>query len=91
MAFSPNGDGNNDVFFIQAGPNVKQVKTFRIFNRNGQIIFEVNDFLPNSPDIGWDGKNNQGILPIGTYVYFAEVEYVDGLVDIVKGSILLMR
>lgn len=90
-AFSPNGDGNNDVFFIQAGPNVKEVKTFRIFNRNGQIIFEANDFLPNSPDIGWDGKNNQGPLPIGTYVYFAEVEYIDGLVDIVKGSILLMR
>ena len=39
-AFSPNGDGLNDVFYVIAGKDVKQVKQFQVFNRWGQKMFE---------------------------------------------------
>ena len=35
-AFSPNDDGINDVFYIQAGSNIREIKSFLIFNRWGE-------------------------------------------------------
>ena len=51
--FSPNGDGMNDYFY----PRGKgfTVKSFRIFSRWGDVVFEQSNFVPNNQSYGWNG------------------------------------
>ena len=90
-AFSPNGDGINDVFLIFAGGNVARVKSFQIFDRWGEKIFENFNFPPNDPAHGWDGFFKGKIMDPAVFVYKAEVEYVDGEVEIFYGDAALVR
>ncbi|WP_317897521.1 PKD domain-containing protein [Aurantibacillus circumpalustris] len=71
-AFTPNGDGINDVIFPD-GWGIRKLIYFKVFNRWGQLIFESNDIK-----IGWDGVF-QGIPQnMETYVYQVSVEtYLD--------------
>lgn len=89
--FSPNGDGRNDVFYIQAGPQVKAVKSFQIFNRWGETVYESYGFQPNDPSRGWDGTFRGEQLNAAVFAYFAEIEFVDGVVELFKGDVMLMR
>ena len=61
-AFTPNTDGNNEVFL----PRVHDVVDyeFLIFARNGEIIFYTND-----PDTGWDGTFGGKPAPQGVYLW----------------------
>jgi gliding motility-associated-like protein len=61
-AFSPNGDGTNDVLHVKGGPFQSMV--FRIYNNWGQLLFETSD-----QTIGWDGKWNGVAQPNGVYVW----------------------
>ncbi|MCB0608831.1 MAG: gliding motility-associated C-terminal domain-containing protein [Lewinella sp.] len=91
-AFSPDGDGVNDVFMIQAkGSVVTNVKSFLIFNRWGESMFELYNFQPNDPVYGWDGTHRGRLLNAGVYVFFAEVEFIDGETVLYKGDVTLMR
>lgn len=83
-AFSPNGDGINDVFKIEA----KGVKdfTFRVFNRWGEKVFESFDI-----NIGWDGMYYNKILNPGVYIYDAQIIFLDDDVENLKGSITLIK
>jgi len=59
---SPNGDGLNDQFVIQGIESCQEV-TLRVFNRWGQVVFEMDDY-----DNSWSGTNRDGEdLPQGTY------------------------
>ncbi|HTA81294.1 MAG TPA: gliding motility-associated C-terminal domain-containing protein, partial [Bacteroidia bacterium] len=61
--FTPNGDGQNDVFHITAGG--LQTYSIEIFNRWGQKVFEA-----NSPEIDWSGRSMSGVEESdGTYYY----------------------
>jgi gliding motility-associated-like protein len=67
-AFSPNGDGKNDRF----GPvsfGIITVKSFRIYNRWGQLIHDKNE--------PWDGKYNGKEQPTDNYVYYISIETAD--------------
>ena len=61
-AFSPNGDGLNDVFEVKG--RFQNNFSLVILNRWGQIVFESKD-----PKHGWDGKMNGKEAPIGVYAY----------------------
>ncbi len=90
-AFSPNGDAVNDQLTIFAGPNVLKINSFQIFSRWGELLFEQTDFDPNDVNLGWDGNFNGEKMNTGVYVYFAEVEFLDGEIAIFKGDVILMR
>ncbi|MFT7452827.1 MAG: gliding motility-associated-like protein, partial [Patescibacteria group bacterium] len=91
-AFSPNGDGNNDVFMIFANNEaIKSVNELQLFNRWGEKVFQQNDFMPNDPDYGWDGLFKGKIMNPSVLVYFAEIEFVDGYKKMYKGDVTLMR
>jgi gliding motility-associated-like protein len=90
-AFSPNGDGINDEFYLQSGPNVANIRLLRIFDRWGEFIFEADNFPPNDPSQGWDGRFRGQMMNTGVYVFFAEIEYLDGVVEVVKGDVTLVR
>ncbi|MBK8490520.1 MAG: gliding motility-associated C-terminal domain-containing protein [Saprospirales bacterium] len=89
--FSPNDDGKNDVFFIQAGPQVQQIRTLMVFNRWGESIFHAENFRPNDESMGWDGAHRGKPVDPGVYAWFVEVEYTDGYVEMIKGDVSLVR
>ncbi|WP_207493074.1 gliding motility-associated C-terminal domain-containing protein [Aridibaculum aurantiacum] len=84
-AFTPNNDGRNDLIRpILYG--VRQLKTFKIFNRWGQIMYETNQMRS-----GWNGMFKGLQQPPGTYVWIAEAIGVDGKNYSTKGSFVLLR
>ena len=84
-AFSPNGDGKNDMFKI-TNLTFQKVMEFRVFNRWGQEIFSTTD---NSR--GWDGTWKGVDQNIGTYSYLIRVGFPDGLVETYRGEVTLIR
>ncbi len=88
--FSPNGDGMNDLFYAR-GTGVFNVKSFRVFNRWGQIVFEKFNVPPNSASEGWNGNyNGNAVLP-DVYVYMMEIVCENGSIIPVKGNITLLK
>jgi gliding motility-associated-like protein len=67
-AFTPNGDGINDVIYVD-GWGIKKLIYFRVFNRWGQFLFESNDI-----SVGWDGMYKGAPQNVDTYVYQVSVE-----------------
>jgi len=84
-AFTPNGDGVNDVFRILPYDKYT-VKRFIIYNRMGYPVFTT-----TNASAAWDGTRNGQQQPAGTYVYYAEMALPDGKVLIKKGTIILIR
>lgn len=90
--FSPNDDGRNDVFFINSKPNtVTQIKTFQIFNRWGEKVFECKNCYPDDPKHGWDGVLNGESMNPGVFAWYAVIEFVDGEEVLFKGDVTLLR
>ncbi len=89
--FSPDGDGRNDFFTIYGGKDVQRVLSFYIFDRWGQTVFERSSIRLNTPSDGWGGDLRNIAAPPGIYIYYAEVEFIDGHRAIFKGDVLLTR
>ncbi len=88
--FSPNHDGKNEVFGI-GGTGVRIIRSFRIFNRWGEIIFEKKNFYPNDISGTWNGKNKGIDVDTGVYIYIAELECEANQTFERKGTVLLVR
>ncbi len=65
--FSPNADGANDYFIIYGGVDVFTIRSFQIYNRWGEKVFEGRDVKPNTIDGGWDGTFKGKELNPGVY------------------------
>ena len=89
-AFSPRQAGPNETFLVFAGPDVVAIETFKIFDRNGALLFERNNIDPNNPQNGWDGTFRGRQLQPGIFVWFAEVTFIDGFRKIYKGDVTLI-
>ena len=89
--FSPNGDNTHDFFTVYGGENVATVKQMRIFTRWGAMTFEKYNFLPNVEQEGWDGRYRGTPVNPGVYVYFVEVELINGKTEIFKGDVTVLR
>ena len=70
---------------------VKQVNTFQIYDRWGELVFSAKNFLPNNPAFGWGGRLNGQQLNPAVFVYFAEIEFIDGSSEIFKGDVTLIE
>jgi gliding motility-associated-like protein len=90
-AFSPDGDGFNDRFGIYGGAQLVSIRTLKVFNRWGTMVYEAADLLPGEEARAWDGRQQGQALPAGVYVYAAELRFLDGTTQVFKGEILLMR
>ena len=66
-AFTPNGDYENDVFFVRGGP-FKSI-LFKVYNNWGELLYETNDQTQ-----GWDGKFNSRDLPSTDYWFVINIE-----------------
>jgi|GEM_PF-2921110 len=98
-AFSPNGDGNNDIFMIFSQGDVEEVEVMKVFDRWGDQVFENKDFPPNVHSEGWDGilrnrpaiNQKQPTHNANVFVYFIKVRFKDGEKGIFEGDIHLIR
>lgn len=84
-AFSPNGDGFNDVFKPNLACNPVSY-TMDIFNRYGQRIF-----MAASPAVAWDGTFHGRLIDEGTYFYYIKFKGPLGNIVERKGDITLIR
>lgn len=89
--FTPNGDGNNDWFYVIAGKEVTMVKQFQVFNRWGEKIFDKQNTLPNDRSAGWNGYYKGKVAENGTYVYYIVLGLQDGNIEEKRGNITLLR
>ncbi|QJW88250.1 gliding motility-associated C-terminal domain-containing protein [Spirosoma taeanense] len=83
-AFTPNGDGINDVFIVK-GVFVDQFR-MTIYNRWGEVLFSTTDRTK-----GWDGTVNGEMAPVGQYMYRVEVTDTTGQKTVRTGRLLLLR
>ncbi len=83
-AFTPNGDGNNDVLYVY-GNAIKQL-SFNVYSQWGELIFNS-----TTKNTGWDGTFKNTLEPVGVYVYYLEVVTNDGQIVKMKGTINLIR
>ena len=90
-AFTPNGDGLNDVFMVFTDPSVSRIQEIKIWDRWGSIMYEAFDFPPNDPLFGWDGILRGTRLNPGVFVFYLIAEYIDGTTELIKGDVLLYR
>jgi gliding motility-associated-like protein len=84
-AFTPNGDGLNDVFrvkYFQAPISFNM----KVYNRFGQVIFETRD-----PSKGWDGSLHDFNQPIGTYIWVIDYVSHNNVHNLKKGTVTLIR
>ncbi|CAL1519206.1 gliding motility-associated C-terminal domain-containing protein [Chitinophaga sp. MM2321] len=84
-AFTPNGDGLNDIFRI-VNYHGQQLQDFSIFNRWGELIYHT-----TNPAAGWNGTYRNVPQPIGSYVYMIRYLNMDGIQRLLKGTITLTR
>lgn len=87
-AFSPNGDGRNDIFkpVIAPGCTLKKYD-FQVYNRYGQLIFQSFD-----PAKGWDGLEFGKPADLGVYMYYLVYRGVlDDKSTVRKGDVTLIR
>ncbi len=89
--FSPNGDGENDIFYVYGGP-FKEIQ-FKIYNNWGELIFESTDIVDCSGHtcVGWDGKRKGIDQAIGVYVYTVIGVTEDGKEHKISGDVTLLR
>ncbi len=90
-AFTPNGDGLNDIFYILGSKDIRLIKEFAVYNRWGGKIFANSNFPANDPAYGWNGNINGTHAEMGTYVYFAIILFNDGSQQEYKGTVVLIR
>jgi len=90
-AFSPiNLDGFNDVFMIFAKEGVvTNINSLQVYDRWGTLVFIEENFLPNDPLHAWDGKYKDEKMNPGVFVYWTEIEFIDGRTSVFKGNVTL--
>ena len=86
-AFSPNGDGANDVLILKGWEECVVEFSFIVFDRWGEIVFET-----DNPLIGWDGTFKGKELDPAVFVYFVEATFTENNETVnQKGNISLIR
>lgn len=83
-SFTPNGDGNNDVFYIRS--RYIENLYFVVFDRWGEKVFETTD-----PLTGWDGTFRGQLLEPAVFDYYLEIDCFNQVQFIKKGNITLLR
>lgn len=95
--FDPDSDDPaNALLSIYTGSGVTKVRKWLIFDRWGDAVFQVGEYQPvpsNVPDpaYAWNGKVRGEKATPAVYVWYAEIEFADGVVETFKGDVTLMR
>lgn len=83
-AFSPNGDGTNDIFNFKS--RYIRSATMKIFNRWGELIYQTDDM-----EKGWDGTVDGKYAPPGVYIHHTTLTDDMGITFVKSGEVVLIR
>ena len=83
-AFSPDGDGLNDIFNFES--RFITAVQMKIYNRWGELVYQTTEI-----DQGWDGTINGKPAPLGTYIHHTELTDDMGITFVKSGEIVLVR
>ncbi len=89
-SFTPNGDGQNDVFYPR-GSGISLIKSFRIYNRWGELLFERSGIQINDVANAWDGGYNGETPKPDVYVYIIDAVCDTGEPIDLKGDVTIIR
>lgn len=88
--FTPNNDGMNDKFYPR-GSGLFRIKSMRIFDRWGEMVYAKTDFTVNDPNAGWDGTYKGQRLNMDVYIYMIEIICDNGQILLHKGNVALVK
>ncbi len=81
----------NQTFTVFTGGGIAFVKSLRVFDHEGRLVFLREGFAANDPVNGWDGTfQGKRLLP-GVFLYHAVVLYTDGRTETLEGDVTLVR
>lgn len=93
--FIPNiirtGSSENGSLMVYGGPELREVRFFRVYDRWGELVFENLNMPKNDPNVGWRGRaRGKDVMP-GVYIYVAEVIMTDGTMQTLTGDVTVVR
>lgn len=88
--FSPNGDGVNDIFYPR-GKGIAGIRSLKIFNRWGEIVYQKSNFAANDASAGWDGTFNRVKLSPDVFVYTIEIICENSEIFPISGNVTLIK
>jgi gliding motility-associated-like protein len=89
-AFTPDGDGINDILYVQ-GRGLRIIKSFRIYSRWGELVFEKMNFMPGDKMMGWDGRIRGKKANPDVFVYVCEAVCEKGTAQLFKGNTAILQ
>ena len=90
-AFTPNGDGLNDEFYVYGGESAVQVVYMRVYTRWGELVHEARNIPLSDPAYGWDGTFKGEVMNPNVFTYELEVLFERGVIKLYFGDITLMN
>lgn len=88
--FSPNEDGNNDELLVHGAPET-MINIFRVYDRYGELVFEIRDTRIEDITQGWNGKLNGEDMAPDTYVWYIEAVFNNQIKKVFRGTTTLIR
>lgn len=89
--FSPNNDGNNDVFSLFNNGYPDLMDQLKVFDRSGELVYSSAQTQFNDSNSGWDGTFNGSECQPGVYVFIIEYTLMNGEHKTMSGTITLVR
>ncbi len=90
-AFSPNGDGVNDLFQIYTNKGVASIPELKIYDRWGNLLYIGKNISPNDSTAGWDGNFQGQKMNPAVFIYVADVLFLNGEHGLYSGDVTLIR
>ena len=94
MPSPPTGSGpdENNTFKIYGPDNLVQIKSFLIFNRWGETVYEAYGFTLDDPEhLWWNGTHRNEMMNPAVFAWTIEAEFEDDVFRSYKGDVTLMR
>jgi gliding motility-associated-like protein len=90
--FTPDDSGYNDLFTVYGSGQVSNVLEMKVFDRWGELIYDAPAGFPvNEPGYGWDGYFKGKKMNPAVFIYYIQVQFIDGQVKEYKGDVTLVR
>ncbi len=90
-AFSPNGDGINDVLKVFTDVDVQTIVSFQVYDRWGSLVFDAKNIQANERQNIWNGFYKGKPLKPDVYVYQVIVQFIDDRQKVFGGDVTIVK
>ncbi|MEM6380962.1 MAG: gliding motility-associated C-terminal domain-containing protein, partial [Bacteroidota bacterium] len=71
--------------------HVASIKSMRIVDRWGSVLYAAQNLQINNEATGWDGTLNGETVKTGVYIYVVEIQFTDGESEVFQGDLTLIQ